>query len=224
MSWKQLAAFSRQNVPDEALEKVRRYTISGAIMRNADVAFLRLLSFTAEEAKQLIDISNTAVDDKDGVSSEDEETPQISTLSSVLQTPRTFWTSQEDSGELQYEINALLSCETGGVPGCLQRTTEFKRLTCRLNDLEKPFIDRVKVFVIACLNARINGTIYLGVTDSGQIVGLPCSVLFRPTKNSGIYGEEPQWHRSNIVLESSPGYGESSEKLRPGTNFYSCKR
>ena len=70
--------------------------------------------------------------------------------------------------------------------GCYAKTTEFKRLKCPLKDLEKPLIERVSEFVIACMNGRVNGTISLGVEDNGEIVGL-CFPISDCNEVSTIY-------------------------------------
>ena len=80
---------------------------------------------------------------------------------------------------MEYPPGAVLSCETGGVAGCDARTTEFKKLDCPIHDLEGPLIRRLPRFAIACLNARINGTMYLGVEDSGEVVGMPIPITER---------------------------------------------
>lgn len=72
---------------------------------------------------------------------------------------------------LSYAPGAVLPCERAGTVGSEQRSIEFKRLDCPFEDIEEPFISRCAPFVIACLNARINGTIYFGVAgNEGTIV------------------------------------------------------
>ena len=64
-----------------------------------------------------------------------------------------------------YKKGSLMPYERGGNvgPQSTRRTIEFKRLECPIDQLEKPLVSKLLRFVIACLNSRINGTIYFGV-------------------------------------------------------------
>ena len=69
-----------------------------------------------------------------------------------------------DTESLSYEPGAILPGETAGMVGSGQRTTEYKRLDCPILEMETPFMERCAPFIIGCLNARVDGTIYFGVT------------------------------------------------------------
>ena len=66
---------------------------------------------------------------------------------------------------ITYIQDTVLPSERSGYvgPQATRRTIEFKRLDCPIDDLEKPLVSRLIKFVIGCLNARVNGTIYFGV-------------------------------------------------------------
>ena len=69
-----------------------------------------------------------------------------------------------DTEQLTYELGGILPGETAGMVGSGKRTIEYKRLDCPVDDMENPLMERCATFIIGCLNARVNGTIYFGVT------------------------------------------------------------
>ena len=71
-----------------------------------------------------------------------------------------------DKDKRSYIPEAILPPERAGVVWSEQRSIEFKRLDCPIEDFEDPFISRCAPFIIGCLNARINGTIYFGVAGN----------------------------------------------------------
>ena len=75
-----------------------------------------------------------------------------------------------DEDKLAYEPGAVLPCERAGTVGSDQRSIEFKRLDCRFQDIQEPFINRCAPFVIGCLNARTIGTIYFGVAGKEETI------------------------------------------------------
>ena len=66
---------------------------------------------------------------------------------------------------VEYKGGTRLPFERSGHIGS-GRTTEFKRLNCPIDQLEKPLISKLLPFVLGCLNARINGTIYFGIAGT----------------------------------------------------------
>ena len=83
-----------------------------------------------------------------------------------------------------YSKNMVVSHETGA-GNVLQPSREFKAFNFinsdNIHQYEIPFIQRLGKFAGACLNRRINGTIYFGIADDkdkngnykhGEIIGL----------------------------------------------------
>ena len=113
--------------------------------------------------------------------------PRESSREALTQIARKFWLDQDEvtREKIVYKKGSILDPETGGRQS--SRTTEFKRLKCPLKDLEKTLEgdgskkQRVGAFLIACLNSRQDGTIYLGIADNkeeeglkhGEVVGIP---------------------------------------------------
>ena len=81
---------------------------------------------------------------------------------------RKFRQSSEENGEyvVQYvALNKIITGENSSV-NLLDRIYEFKAIQCaELSQIRDAFEDRVSEFAIACLNARQNATIFLGVLD-----------------------------------------------------------
>ena len=85
---------------------------------------------------------------------------------------------------------------------------EFKLMALDPKDkeFEEAFVKRVGTFVIACMNARLDGTIYLGVADNhsdeyyhGQIVGFDLGpnqkALMQKMLEENFTGDHPKMLR-----------------------------
>ena len=79
--------------------------------------------------------------------------------------------TKEELRNLAYKENTVLPPESACC-STQDRTIEYKALrSCTLekndrNFIEKPLVDRLGKFLVACMNARVNGTISFGVIDS----------------------------------------------------------
>lgn len=117
---------------------------------------------------------------------EKAETKQIN-----IQYPRKF---KESSENVKYQVGSILiQPECGGQVS--SRAVEFKSLfTCIKNKKENRFIKlitEIVKFASACLNSRVNGTIFFGVGDSvgkeymhGEIVGCKITEVDDDTRNA----------------------------------------
>ena len=99
-----------------------------------------------------------------------------------LQKTRLFWKPAE---KIRYQAGNLIPPESG-CSSLEEPVREFKLFSLesnRLEDIEKPFIERLAKFASACLNTRVNGTIYFGIADAkdgrykhGEVVGMNTSI------------------------------------------------
>lgn len=142
---------------------------------------------------------------------EEAETKQIN-----IQYPRKFRKSSEN---VKYQVGSILNQpECGGQVS--SRALEFKSLfTCIEIKKENRFIKfqtETLRFASACLNSRVNGTIYFGVADSvgkeykhGEVVGCKITEIEDDTRDA--YTEELK----DAILNTGAFYSEMAD-----TAFY----
>ena len=103
---------------------------------------------------------------------------KATTTTTERQKTRSFWKPWDLNNK--YKIGNFIPPESG--PSSIEEPArEFKLFSLdkkRLEEVETSFVDKVAKFAAACLNSRINGTIYFGVGDNrdghkhGEIVGM----------------------------------------------------
>ena len=123
----------------------------------------------------------------------------------VRQRTRTFWRPVEK--ELMYRAGNWLEAESGA-PSIDEPAREFKLFSLEKNslqDVEKQFVDKLAKFASACLNERVNGTIYYGIADAkegqyrdGEVVGM--DIKCHPTK---AHTTVEDWVQKHLRAESS---------------------
>uniref|UniRef100_A0A8W8JFE0 Schlafen AlbA-2 domain-containing protein n=1 Tax=Magallana gigas TaxID=29159 RepID=A0A8W8JFE0_MAGGI len=138
---------------------------------------------------------------------EEAKTKQIN-----IQYPRKF---KESTENVKYQVGSILNQpECGGKVS--SRALEFKSLfTCIKNKKEYRFIKfqtETLKFASACLNSRVNGTIYFGVADSvgkeylhGEVVGFEITEIGDDTKSA--YTD----NLKDAILNSGAFYSEMAE-------------
>lgn len=138
---------------------------------------------------------------------EEAETKQIN-----IQYPRKF---KESSENVKYQVGSILNQpECGGQVS--SRALEFKSLfTCIKFKKENRFIKfqtETLRFASACLNSRVNGTIYFGVADSvskeykhGEVVGCEITEIGDDTRNA--YTDELK----DAILNTGAFYSEMAD-------------
>ena len=68
----------------------------------------------------------------------------------------------ECEGSVKYFKGSILPIPETGSSQLNQRILEYKLVDCPLPDFESVAVKRIGKFVIACLNARQNGTLIMG--------------------------------------------------------------
>lgn len=138
---------------------------------------------------------------------EEAETKQIN-----IQCPRKF---KESSENVKYQVGSILNQpECGGQVS--SRALEFKSfVACIKNKKENRFIKfqtETLKFASACLNSRVNGTIYFGVADSvgkkykhGEVVGCEITEIGDDTRNA--YTDELK----DAILNTGAFYSEMAD-------------
>lgn len=138
---------------------------------------------------------------------EEAETKQIN-----IQCPRKF---KESSENVKYQVGSILNQpECGGQVS--SRALEFKFFVeCIKNKKENRFIKfqtETLKFASACLNSRVNGTIYFGVADSvckkykhGEVVGCEITEIGDDTRNA--YTDELK----DAILNTGAFYSEMAD-------------
>ena len=121
------------------------------------------------------------------------------------QRTRLFWKPVEK--DLRYTVGNWLEAESGA-PSIDEPAREFKLFSLERNDLqdvEKQFVDRLAKFASACLNERVNGTIYYGIADAkdgqyrdGEVVGM--DIKCHPTK---AHTTIEDWIQKHLRADSS---------------------
>ena len=121
------------------------------------------------------------------------------------QRTRMFWRPVEK--ELRYRAGNWLEAESGA-SSMDEPAREFKLFSLEKNslqDVEKQFVDKLAKFASACLNERVNGTIYYGIADAkegqyrdGEVVGM--DIKCHPTK---AHTAIEDWVQKHLRAESS---------------------
>ena len=148
-----------------------------------------LIEFTKKEYKELEEEPKLKTADivlllklkEDYLEGKDSKEEKAVTPKSERQKTRPFWTPSNSNSK--YKLRNFIPAESGA-SSLDEPAREFKLFSLDgenvdLEKVEKTFVDRVAKFTAACLNSRINGTIYFGVADTkdgdykhGEIVGM----------------------------------------------------
>ena len=118
---------------------------------------------------------------------------------------------QKVSENLHYVEGTIMPTESGGStlddPAREYKLMELKENQDIDGEYKRSFIRKAGKFIIACLNKRCNGTMYLGIGDShgerfqhGQVVGLHLNALkkewFQEMMTLHFIGKNPQYFKN----------------------------